>query len=195
MIQYDSWRNNKRTKIHCGWYHKQRRLSHLHFYLSTNYNLQMSKLKIEGCVLSRWCIQCSCLLIDKDSHSHIYKALSFERLKKNNPIALFFSALNNLKHHCLLSFESTSFAANLYRKSSNKSSYKIMRRVIKNYSTTMEPNLNIILSSKIEKRNKYKFIRHTCISAPILKKEFCKEGATRTCFIMDIKSCLAQIFH
>ena len=45
-----------------------------------------------------------------------------------------------------------------------------MRRVIKNYSTTMEPNRNIILSSKIEKRNKHKFIRHTCISAPILKK-------------------------
>ena len=129
----------------------------------------MSKLKIEGCVLSRWCIQCSCLLIDKDSHSHLYKGLSFERLKKKNPIALFFSALNNLKHCCLLSFESTSFAANLYRKGSNKS-YKIMRRVIKNYSTTMEPNRNIILSSKIEKRNKHKFIRHTCISAPILKK-------------------------
>ena len=70
-----------------------------------------------------------------------------------------------------------------------------MRHVIKNYSTTMEPNLNIILSSKIEKRNKHKFIRHTSISAPILKNEFCKEGATRTCFIMDMKSYLAQIFH
>ena len=41
----------------------------------------------------------------------------------------------------------------------------------------MEPNLNIILSSKIEKRNKHKFIRHTCISAAIVQNEFCKEGA------------------
>ena len=166
----------------------------------------MSKLKIEGCVLSRWCIQCSCLLIDKDSHSHLYKALSFERQMKKKkkkkyiyiyiyPIALFFSTSNNLKHCCLLSFESTSFAANLYRKNSNKSSYKIMRLVIKNYSTTMEPNLNIIFSSKIEKRNKHKFMRHTCISAPILNKEFCKEGATRTYFIMDIRSCPTQIFR
>ena len=50
-----------------------------------------------------------------------------------------------------------------------------MRRVIKNYSTTMEPNLNIILSSKIEKRNKHKFIKRTCISALILKKNLARK--------------------
>jgi hypothetical protein len=41
----------------------------------------------------------------------------------------------------------------------------------------MEPNLEIILSSINENKNKHKFIRHTCMSAAIVPKEFHTKGA------------------